>query len=266
MLQRAQIGDAKKIFCRSGFRPSLSIYSDGKAVKFPRGITALKWRLSLSTQLIARIISVTEIKDNSIQQYLDELASKAPTPGGGSAAALLGAQSTALTSMVCNLTIGKTKYIEVEADMQALLCKTESLRSTLTAMIQADVEVFSRLMAAYGLAKETEPEKAARSQQIQTVLREATIVPLACAKACAEAIVLSQEAADKGSLMVISDAGVAVMSAYAGLKSAALNVYINASSLKDRPFAEEKLAELEAVLKGANIKAEEIYQLVKNKL
>lgn len=209
---------------------------------------------------------MTEIKDQSIQHYLDQLASKAATPGGGSASALLGAQSAALTSMVCNLTIGKPNYGEVDADMQVLLKKSESLRTILTAMIQADVDVFNKLMAAYGLAKTTDQEKTARSQQIQTVLHEATIVPLACAKACADAIKLSQEAAEKGSLMVISDAGVAVMSAYAGLKSAALNVYINVTSLKDRPFAEEKLAELEAILQGAGIQAEEIYQLVKNKL
>jgi len=209
---------------------------------------------------------VTEIKDKSIEQYLNELASKAPTPGGGSAAALLGAQSAALTSMVCNLTIGKPKYKEVEADMQALLSKAEFLRAALTTMIKADVDIFGQLMAAYGLAKETEQEKVLRSEQIQNVLREATLVPLACAKACAEAIQLSQQAADKGSLHVISDAGVAVMSAYAGLKSAALNVYINTSSLKDRAFANEKLAELDGVLQGADLKAEEIYQLVKNKL
>ena len=209
---------------------------------------------------------MTEIKDKSIQQFLDELASKAPTPGGGSAAALLGAQSAALTSMVCNLTIGKLKYQEVEADMQTLLTKAELLRATLTDMIKADVDIFDQLMATYGLAKETEQEKALRSQQIQVVLREATLVPLACAKACAQAIQLSQEAADKGSLNVISDAGVAVMSAYAGLKSAALNVYINTASLKDRAFADEKLAELELILQGADIKTEEIYQLVKNKL
>ena len=209
---------------------------------------------------------MTEIKDKSIEQYLNELASKAPTPGGGSAAALLGAQSAALTSMVCNLTIGKPKYKEVEADMQALLSKAEFLRAALTTMIKADVDIFGQLMAAYGLAKETEQEKVLRSEQIQNVLREATLVPLACAKACAEAIQLSQQAADKGSLHVISDAGVAVMSAYAGLKSAALNVYINTSSLKDRAFANEKLAELDGVLQGADLKAEEIYQLVKNKL
>ncbi len=209
---------------------------------------------------------MTEIKDKSLQDYLDELASSAPTPGGGSAAALMGAQAAALTSMVCNLTIGKPKYAAVEADMQTLLQKSEALRITLTAMIKADVDVFNQLMAAYGLAKTTEQEKSARSQQIQAVLKEATQIPLDCAKACAMAIEQSEEAAAKGNLNVISDAGVAVMSAYAGLKSAALNVYINTASLKDRGVAEQKLAKLGLILASTDVKAEEIYQIVKNKL
>jgi formiminotetrahydrofolate cyclodeaminase len=209
---------------------------------------------------------MSEIKDKSVQVFLDELASKAPTPGGGSAAAVMGAQSAALTSMVCNLTIGKPKYAEVEAEMQALLERSEALREKLIGMIKADVDVFDRLMATYGLPKETEEEKMARSAAIQVVLKEATEVPLACARACAEAIELSRIAADKGNLGVISDAGVAVMAGYGALKSAALNVYINAGSLKDRDFAEAKLAELERIMKGADVAAEEIYQLVKAKL
>jgi formiminotetrahydrofolate cyclodeaminase len=209
---------------------------------------------------------MSEIKDKSVQVFLDELASKAPTPGGGSAAAVMGAQSAALTSMVCNLTIGKPKYAEVEAEMQALLERSEALREKLIGMIKADVDVFDRLMATYGLPKETEEEKTARSAAIQAVLKEATEVPLACARACAEAIELSRIAADKGNLGVISDAGVAVMAGYGALKSAALNVYINAGSLKDRDFAEAKLAELERIMKGADVAAEEIYQLVKAKL
>ncbi|MCF7970355.1 MAG: cyclodeaminase/cyclohydrolase family protein [Methylococcaceae bacterium] len=209
---------------------------------------------------------MSEIKDKSIEVFLDELASRAATPGGGSAAALMGAQSAALTSMVCNLTIGKPKYAEVDVDMQALLVKSEALRASLTGMIKADVDVFDQLMLAYGLPKETDNEKAARSEQIQVVLKSATLVPLACAKACAEAIELSQEAAMKGSVNVISDAGVGVMSAYAGLKSAALNVYINTASLKDRAFADTQLIELEEILSGAESKVENVYQVVKNKL
>ncbi len=209
---------------------------------------------------------MSEIKDKSVAVFLDELASKAATPGGGSAAAVMGAQSAALTSMVCNLTIGKPKYTEVEVEMQKLLKKSEALREKLTGMIKADVDVFDKLMACYGLPKESDEEKASRSTQIQSVLKEATLVPLECAKACAEAIALSRIAAEKGNLGVISDAGVAVMAGYAALKSAALNVYINTSSLKDRNFAEAKLTELKEILTGADVSTEEIYHLVKGKL
>lgn len=209
---------------------------------------------------------MTEIKDKSIQVFLDELASKQATPGGGSAAAVMGAQSAALTSMVCNLTIGKPKYAEVETDMQALLGKSEALRAVFVDMIKADVEVFDRLMATYALPKETDEEKTARSAAIQTVLKEATDVPLACAKACAEAIRLSQVAAEKGNTAVISDAGVAVMAGYSALKSAALNVYINAGSLKDRTFADAKLAELETIMKGADQTTQSVYEQVKSRL
>ncbi|MDD2863464.1 MAG: cyclodeaminase/cyclohydrolase family protein [Methylococcales bacterium] len=209
---------------------------------------------------------MTEIKDNAIQNYLDTLASKNATPGGGSAAALMGAQAAALVSMVCNLTIGKPKYAEVETDMQALLEKSERLREELTDMIKADVDVFNRLMATYGLPKETNEEKEARSAAIQAVLKDATQVPLDCAKACAEVIKLSQIAAEKGSTAVISDAGVGIMSGYAALKSAALNVYINAASLKDKEFAAQKLAELEAVLDGVETDVQHCYELVKSRL
>ncbi|SJM93081.1 Methenyltetrahydrofolate cyclohydrolase [Crenothrix polyspora] len=211
-------------------------------------------------------MSEIEIKDKSIDVFLDDLASKSATPGGGSVAALMGAQSAALVSMVCNLTIGKPKYAEVETDMQALLEKSEALRDRLTGMIKADVDVFNRLMAAYSLPKESDAEKQQRSAAIQLVLKEATEVPLNCASACAEAVKLSQIAAQKGSIAVISDAGVAVMAAYAGLKSAALNVYINTASLKDKTFAEAKLAELEKILHGVDAMATETYSLVKTKL
>ncbi|OHX38413.1 methenyltetrahydrofolate cyclohydrolase [Methylomonas sp. LWB] len=209
---------------------------------------------------------MTEIKDQSIQRFLDELASKQATPGGGSAGALLGAQGAALVSMVCNLTIGKPKYAEVDAELRVLLVGAEALRETLTGMIQADVEVFDRLMACYGLPKASDEEKAYRTEQIQAVLKDATDVPLACARACAQAIELSRVAAEKGGQAVISDAGVAVMAAYAGLKSAALNVRINAGALKDRAFADSRLAELQALLTTGEQEADAIYRIVQDKL
>ncbi|MEQ1637359.1 MAG: methenyltetrahydrofolate cyclohydrolase [Methylococcales bacterium] len=209
---------------------------------------------------------MTDLKDQSLQLFLDQLASKAATPGGGGAAAVMGAQAAALVSMVCNLTLGKPKYIAVEADMQALLQQAERLRENLTNMIKADADVFDCVMAAYGLPKETDAEKTSRSAAIQAALKAATQVPLACAKACAETIKLSQIAAEKGNINVISDAGVAAMAGFGALKSAALNVYINTGALKDRDFAEARLAELDALLKDADTTAEAVYQLVKSKL
>lgn len=209
---------------------------------------------------------MTEIKDQSIQTFLDELASKSATPGGGSAAALMGAQAAALVSMVCCLTIGKPKFVEVEAEMQSVLEQAESLRSQLTEMIQMDIDVFNRLMSKYALPKETDEEKAIRSEAIQNILKEATEVPLQCVHACLKIIQLSQIAADKGSPGVVSDAGAAVMSAHGGLKASALNVYINVRSLKDRTFADAKLVELEAAIDGIESYVETIYETVKARL
>lgn len=209
---------------------------------------------------------MTEIKEYSVQKFLDELASAAPTPGGGGAAAMMGAQAAGLISMVCNLTIGKPKYIEVEVDMQAVLTRAEELRAAFVDMIKADAQVFDKVMEAYGLPKETDADKTARSAAIQEALKIATEVPLACAKACVETLRLSMIAAEKGNVNVISDAGVAAMAGFAALKSAALNVYVNTGSLKDRGYAEACLVELEEMLSGAEGVADSIYQLVKSKL
>ncbi|MGH8581058.1 MAG: methenyltetrahydrofolate cyclohydrolase [Gammaproteobacteria bacterium] len=206
------------------------------------------------------------IKDKPIQEFLDELGSKASTPGGGSAAAIMGAMGAALVSMVCNLTIGKEKYGGVERDMKGVLSRTEALREQMTDMIRQDVAVFDQVMGAYGLPKDTEEQKIARAEAIQKALQAATDVPLACARTCVEVISLSRTAAEKGNLNVISDAGVAVAAAYAALRSAALNVYINIGNIKDQSFAAGRRTELERLLQGADSEAEAIYSLVKSKL
>ena len=207
-----------------------------------------------------------EIKSQPIQTFLDELASKSATPGGGSAAALMGAQGAALVSMVCNLTIGKPKFAEVEAEMQEVLGKAEALRKQLTGLIQADIDVFNRLMSKYAMPKETEDDKASRNAAIQDVLKEATEVPMQCVHACAGVIHLSKVAAELGNPSAVSDAGAAVMAAYGGLKSSALNVYINLGSLKDKTFAEALLTELEQSTNGIEKVVDEVYQIVKTRL
>ena len=206
------------------------------------------------------------IKDKPVQSFLDELASKASTPGGGSAAAIMGAMGAALVSMVANLTVGKKNYEDVDAEMQSLLADSEKLRDQLTDMIKADVDVFGQVMAAYGMAKETDEEKSARSTAIQAALKAATDVPLDCARLCAEVIRLCQPMAEKGNTNVISDAGVAVLAAEAALRSAALNVYINIGGIKDQDFAEDRRAQLEALLEGSAEQTEAVYELVKSKL
>ncbi len=209
---------------------------------------------------------MTEIKDTEVAPFLDALASSAATPGGGSAAAIIGAMGAALVSMVCNLTIGKKKYAEVEDELKDVRGKAEALRHQLTEMIQDDVRAFDHVMAAYGMAKETDTDKQKRELAIQSALKEATDVPLACARAAREVIDLADIASHKGNLNVISDAGVAVLAGYAALRSAALNVYTNAKMITDRGFADTKLKELETLLAGAEEATEKAYEVVKGKL
>ena len=206
------------------------------------------------------------IENQPISEFLDALASKASTPGGGGAAAIMGAMGAALTSMVCNLTVGKKNYEEVDEEMQQALIKTEGLRARMTDMIKADVDVFDRVMAAYGMPKETDDEKAARSTEIQEALKEATDVPLACAKLAREVMELSQPVAEKGNKNVISDSGVSVLAAYAALRSAALNVYINIGGIKDEAFAKDRAQQLEEVLSGSDELLEKVYGVVKQRL
>ena len=206
------------------------------------------------------------IKDKSIQVFLDELASKSSTPGGGSAAAIIGAMGAALISMVANFTVGKKGYEDVDAEAQDILKQSEELRGRLTDMIKADVDVFNRVMAAYGMPKESDDEKAKRSEEIQAALKEATDVPLACARAAADVIKLCKPIAEKGNKNVISDAGVAVLAGQAALRSAALNVYINIGGIKDEQFTSDREKQLEDTLAGMDTLTEEIYELVKSKL
>ena len=202
----------------------------------------------------------------TLPTFLDALASSAPAPGGGAAAALMGANGAALVSMVCNLTIGKPKYAAVEGDMRSLLAKSEALRLRLTKMMDDDQTVFNTLMSAYGLPKQSDEEKARRKEAIQAALKSATEVPLACARACAEVVGMSREAAEKGNLQVISDAGVAVAAAEAGLKSAALNVWINVPSIDDKAFGDAARSEIDRLVEATSLDSAAVYALVKSKL
>jgi methenyltetrahydrofolate cyclohydrolase len=206
------------------------------------------------------------IVEQPVTTFLDQLASGAATPGGGSAAAIMGAMGAALVSMMCNLTIGKKNYAEVEGEMREVLNDAESLCRRLADMVAEDIAAFDGLMAAYCLPKDSDEQKAQRGAAIQVGLKAATEAPLACARASAEVISLALRAAKVGNTNVISDAGVGALSAQAALRSAALNVYINVPSLKDAAYAAACRQEIDALLASAVPLAEQTYDLVKSKL
>jgi methenyltetrahydrofolate cyclohydrolase len=206
------------------------------------------------------------VTQSSVEKFLDDLAGGNPTPGGGSAAAIMGAMGAALVSMVCNVTIGKKGYEGVEAEMRAILQESERVRCRLTAMVAEDVAAFDSIMAAYKLPKISDEDKTRRASAIQAALRRATEAPLDCARVCAEVIALARRASEQGYLNVISDGGVGVLAGFTGLRSAALNVYINAPALKDRAFAEAATAEIEGLVGSCAAESEAVYDLVRGKL
>jgi len=206
------------------------------------------------------------ITQNTLEEFLEALASRAPTPGGGSAAALIGAMGAGLISMVCNVTLGKKGMEEAASEMQAVCNESEALRLRLTAMIAEDIAAFDALMAAYRLPKGNDAEKAQRGAAIQDSLVGATNTPLRCARACADVIKLSRRAAQHGFSGVISDAGVGVLAAQTALRSAALNVEINAPLLADRAFAAEARHELEGLLEFCGRESEAVFALVRTRL
>ncbi len=172
----------------------------------------------------------------AIDAFLEKLASSAPEPGGGAAAALAGATGAALVSMVANLTIGREKFAGVQAEMQQALARADALRVALLQAIDRDAEVFRHVMAAYKMPRETDDEKAARKQATQAALRAASLVPAEVVGLCEDVAAWSRVATEKGNPQVISDAAVAALLADAAAQSAALNVRINLSSITDTAF------------------------------
>lgn len=207
-----------------------------------------------------------KLTEKTLVDFLDALASSAPAPGGGSVAALSGALGAALVSMVCNLTLGKKKYADVQAQIAALLERSEALRHELADLLEADVQAYTGVSQAYGLPRATDEEKAARSAAIQEALKGATIVPLQVAEACVNVLQLCTPAAEMGNVYAVSDAGVAAVMAEGGLRSAALNVIININAIKDQAFVDQMQGKLDALLEGKPELKDEIYDLVVDKL
>ena len=196
--------------------------------------------------------------EKNVDKFLADLASSAPTPGGGGAAALCGALAIALGNMVGNLTLGKKKYADVQEDIAALNEKAETLRKDFVALIDADAEAFKPLSEAYGIPKD-DPE---RAEVMETALLKAVQPPMEIMRKCVKALEVISEYATKGSALAISDAGCAAALARAAADAAALNVRINTKSMTDHKVANHLNVEANSLVMHCNLVAEEIYDTV----
>ncbi len=188
----------------------------------------------------------------TVDDFLEALASPSPTPGGGSVAALCGALSVALSRMVSSLAVGKEGYEAVQADLRDLEGRAKALQGRLVGLADEDARAYDSVIAAMRLPKKTDAERAARVEAMQAAYRHATEVPLETMQSCAEALELALLAAQKGNRRAITDAGVAALTAEAGLRAASLNVRINLSALKDNEFRARVEEKMPAILRDAD--------------
>ena len=195
----------------------------------------------------------------SCRKFVEVLASDAPAPGGGGAAALVGAIGTALGNMVGSLTVGKKKYAAVEAEIIELKAKCDALQKELLDQVEADEINFVPLAKAYGIPKD-DPNRA-------QILEEATLVacstPMKIMELCCQAIEYIAVFAEKGSRLAVSDAGCAAVCVKAGLQAASLNVFINTKTLKNREVADEMNAKALGMLDKYCAMADELFDTVK---
>lgn len=194
--------------------------------------------------------------------FAEILASKESVPGGGGAAALTGALGAALCSMVGNFTIGKKKYAAVEDDVKAILNKAAILREQLLRLVDADAQAFAPLSKAYAISKE-DPHR-------DTVLEEATLnackAPMEMVRRCCTGVELLEEMLEKGSVMLVSDIGCGALLCKAAMESAAMNVFINTGSLKDRDRARSMEAEIDTLLAQYGPRAAAVAEAVNKRI
>ena len=194
------------------------------------------------------------------------LASKAPVPGGGGAAAMGGAIGMALSNMVGNLTIGKKKYADVEDEVKDLVAKGEKVIAALEALVDKDAEVFEPLSKAYGMPRETEAEKKLKAETMEACGKTACSVPMDIMRQAYEGIKIHQRMGEIGTMIAISDVACGVVFLKAALISGSLNVIININGIKDEEFNKAAKAEMDQLLADGSKIADETLALVLGKL
>jgi glutamate formiminotransferase/formiminotetrahydrofolate cyclodeaminase len=198
----------------------------------------------LETRLFSASSVIGSDSADNCPSFIEELAAPTPTPGGGSAAAYAGAMGAGLVAMVAGVTIGKKKYAEVEAEMQAIRVVAENLRKELTLAVEDDAGAFETLMATFKLPKATEEEQAIRNAAIVNATLNAAHVPLHVGANAVKVMELAIKCAKHGLQSAISDAMSGFAMSRAALTAAGYNVRINLNSLDDKSVGEKMLAEL----------------------
>lgn len=194
--------------------------------------------------------------NTSVSDFTERLASPAPVPGGGGASALVAAIGVALGDMVGELTVGKKKYLGVEDEIKELMRRAQELRVRLLACIEKDAVAFEPLSRAYGIPKDDPTREAVMEQ----CLRDAAAAPLEIFDLCCEAIELQRAFAEKGSKLVVSDAATGVVLCWGAMYGAAVNVKVNTKPMKDRSYAEQINAHIDAGMEKYWPIAERVYE------
>ncbi|AUR48452.1 putative methenyltetrahydrofolate cyclohydrolase [Porphyromonas gingivalis TDC60] len=203
------------------------------------------------------------LTDLTVKGFLAETAGQEPVPGGGSISALNGSIAAALAEMVANLTIGKKKYVEVEAEMQTIATEVAAIQKELVLDIDRDSDAYNKVFAAFKLPKETEEEKAVRSAQIQEMTKYAASVPMEVARRVHSLLPLIEAVVAKGNQNAITDGCVAMMCARTAIIGALLNVRINLTSIKDEDFVKTHTEEANAIEADAIRREAEILAITK---
>lgn len=197
-----------------------------------------------------------------INEFIDQLSSKSPTPGGGGASALVGAIGVSLCSMVGNLTSGKKKYMEYQKDIEIILLRTGKSIERLLNLMQKDEEAFKPLSVAYGIPKDS-PD---RDEILEQALVDAASVPLDILREISDVIDIVELLAVEGSRLAVSDIGVAASALRCAMEGAAMNVYINTKLMKNREYADTINNEAAKILSDGIRRCDKIYQQITDEL
>ena len=206
------------------------------------------------------------LADLTVKDFVDELASDSPAPGGGSVAALCGALSAALSAMVANLTFGKKGFIDRNEEMDALARDGQKLKASFVKAIDEDTKAFNRIGEARKMPKDTDENKTARDKAIEKANQQATMVPLAVLRASLDAVALAGAVAERGNPNTLSDAGVAGLTARAAGEGAYYNVLINLPGLTDEKFAAEVRKTADSVISSLRDKTEALHENIQDRL